>query len=105
MGDGRAPQVMREKAISVTKTKNNPNKPGTSTVTKKTKREMKPYNSQTNLRSNQKLAQVAPATRRFSRNAGGKDDTQNIKEEAKTTTKEEATSKQTRRGRGSILKK
>ena len=112
MGDGRPAQVLRQKATSVTKTQKNPNKPGTSTITKTTKRELKPYNSQTNLRSNnqkgQKVMQASASTRRFSR-GGAKDKnlSENTKEETKAVTKEEQTTKTTRktRGRASILKK
>ena len=112
MGDGRPAQVLRQKATSVTKTQKNPNKPDTSTITKTTKRELKPYNSQTNLRSNnqkeQKVMQTSASTRRFSR-GGAKDKnlSENTKEEAKSVTKEEKTTKTTKktRGRRSILKK
>ena len=67
MGDGRPAQIVRQKATSVKKTQNNPNKPGTSTITRTTKRELKPYNSQTNLRNNQKIMQPSASTRRLSR--------------------------------------
>ena len=106
MGDGRPAQIMRQKATSVKKTQNDPNKPGTSTITKTTKRELKPYNSQTNLRNNQKIMQPSASTRRLSR-GGAKNDTEYTKEETKLVTKEGETTKTTRktRGRASILKK
>jgi len=101
MGDGRPAQVLRQKATSVTKTQNNPNKPGTSTITRTTKRELKPYNSQTNLRSNnqkaQKVIQTSASTRRFSR-GGAKDKNDNVEGQTTKTTR-------TTRGRASILKK
>ena len=106
MGDGRPAQIMRQKATSVKKTQNDPNKPGTSTITRTTKRELKPYNSQTNLRSNQKIMQPSASTRRLSR-GGAKDDTEYTKEETKLVSKEGVTTKTTKktRGRRSILKK
>ena len=106
MGDGRPAQIMRQKATSVKKTQNDPNKPGTSTITRTTKRELKPYNSQTNLRNNQKIMQPSASTRRLSR-GGAKNDTEYTKEETKLVTKEGETTKTTRktRGRASILKK
>ena len=106
MGDGRPAQIMRQKATSVKKTQNDPNKPGTSTITRTTKRELKPYNSQTNLRSNQKIMQPSASTRRLSR-GGAKNDTEYTKEETKLVTKEGETTKTTRkiRGRASNLKK
>jgi hypothetical protein len=105
MGDGRPTQVLKQKATSVKKTGKDPNKPGTSTITKTTKRELKPYNSQINLRNNQNVMQPSASTRRFGRN-GAKDNTDSIKEETKLDTKEGQTTKTTRkiRGRGSILK-
>ena len=109
MGDGRPAQIMRQKATSVKKTQNDPNKPGTSTITKTTKRELKPYNSQTNLRSNQKVMQTSASTRRLNRGGAkdDKDDTEYTKEETKLVTKEGETTKTTKktRGRRSILKK
>jgi hypothetical protein len=106
MGDGRPAQIMRQKATSVKKTQNDPNKPGTSTITRTTKRELKPYNSQTNLRNNQKIMQPSASTRRLSR-GGAKNDTEYTKEETKLVTKEGQTTKTTKktRGRASILKK
>ena len=106
MGDGRPAQVLRQKATSVTKTKKDPNKPGSSIITKTTKRELKPYNSQTNIRGNQKVMQTSASTRRLSR-GGEKDATEYTKEETKLVTKEGQTTKTTRttRGRVSILKK
>jgi hypothetical protein len=106
MGDGRPAQIVRQKATSVKKTQNDPNKPGTSTITRTTKRELKPYNSQTNLRNNQKIMQPSASTRRLSR-GGAKNDTEYTKEETKLVTKEGETTKTTRktRGRASILKK
>ena len=106
MGDGRPAQIMRQKATSVKKTQNDPNKPGTSTITRTTKRELKPYNSQTNLRSNQKIMQPSASTRRLSR-GGAKNDTEYTKEETKLVSKEGITTKTTKktRGRRSILKK
>ena len=109
MGDGKPAQITRQKATSVKKTQNDPNKPGTSTITKTTKRELKPYNSQTNLRSNQKIMQTSASTRRLNR-GGAKDDkgdTEYTKEETKLVTKEGQTTKTTKktRGRASILKK
>ena len=109
MGDGRPAQIMRQKATSVKKTQNDPNKPGTSTITRTTKRELKPYNSQTNLRSNQKIMQTSASTRRLNRGGAkdDKDDTEYTKEETKLVKKEGATTKTTKktRGRRSILKK
>ena len=109
MGDGRPAQITRQKATSVKKTQNDPNKPGTSTITRTTKRELKPYNSQTNLRSNQKIMQTSASTRRLNRGGAkdDKDDTENTKEETKLVTQEGETTKTTRktRGRRSILKK
>ena len=106
MGDGRPAQIVRQKATSVKKTQNDPNKPGTSTITRTTKRELKPYNSQTNLRNNQKIMQPSASTRRLSR-GGAKNDTEYTKEETKLVTKEGETTKTTRkiRGRASNLKK
>ena len=100
-GDGRG-QVLRQKATSVTKSRGG-NKPSTSTVSKQTKREMKPYNSQTNLRSNQKIGQVNTTTRRFSRGNG---ETTQTKKETKVTQDGQTTTKTTTRttrttGRGS----
>ena len=100
-GDGRG-QVLRQKATSVTKSRGG-NKPSTSTVSKQTKREMKPYNSQTNLRSNQKIGQVNTSTRRFSRGNG---ETTQTKKETKVTQDGQTTTKTTTRttrttGRGS----
>ena len=100
-GDGRG-QVLRQKATSVTKSRGG-NKPSTSTVSKQTKREMKPYNSQTNLRSNQKIGQVNTTTRRFSRGNG---ETTQTKKETKVTQDGQTTTKKTTRttrttGRGS----
>lgn len=99
--DGRG-QVLRQKATSVTKSRGG-NKPSTSTVSKQTKREMKPYNSQTNLRSNQKIGQVNTTTRRFSRGNG---ETTQTKKETKVTQDGQTTTKTTTRttrttGRGS----
>ena len=109
MGDGRPAQITRQKATSVKKTQNDPNKPGTSTITRTTKRELKPYNSQTNLRSNQKIMQTSVSTRRLNRGGAkdDKDDTEYTKEETKLVTKEGETTKTTKktRGRRSILKK
>ena len=100
-GDGRG-QVLRQKATSVTKSRGG-NKPSTSTVSKQTKREMKPYNSQTNIRSNQKIGQVNTTTRRFSRGNG---ETTQTKKETKVTQDGQTTTKTTTRttrttGRGS----
>jgi hypothetical protein len=109
MGDGKPAQITRQKATSVKKTQNDPNKPGTSTITKTTKRELKPNNSQTNLRNNQKIMQASASTRRLNRGGAkdDKDDTENTKEETKLVTQEGETTKTTRktRGRRSILKK
>ena len=109
MGDGRPPQILRQKATSVTKTQKDPNKPGSSTITKTTKRELKPYNSQINLRNNQKVMQTSASTRRLNRGGAkdDKDDTEYTKEETKLVTKEGQTTKTTKktRGRASILKK
>ena len=100
--DGRPGKVFRQKTTNVTKSQGGKN-PGTSTVSRQTKREMKPYNSQTNLRSNQRLAEVNPATRRFSRNDEVKKVTQ-TKRETKVTKDGQTTQKTTRTtraGRGS----
>jgi hypothetical protein len=100
-GNGKPGQVLREKAISVNRQRGN--KPGTSTITKQTKREMKPYNSQTNLRSNQRIGQVNTTTRRFSRGNG---EVTQVKKETKVTQDGQTTTKKTTRttrttGRGS----
>ena len=89
-GNGKPGQVLREKAISVNRQRGN--KPGTSTITKQTKREMKPYNSQTNLRSNQRIGQVNTTTRRFSRGNG---ETTQVKKETKVTQDGQTTTKKT----------
>ena len=91
-GDGRG-QVLRQKATSVTKSRGG-NKPSTSTVSKQTKREMRPYNSQTNLRSNQKIGQVNTSTRRLSRGNG---ETTQVKKETKVTQDGQTTTKKTTR--------
>lgn len=104
-GDGRPGQVLRQKATSVTKNRG----PGTSTVSKQTKREMKPYNSQTNLRSNQRIGQVNTSTRRFSRGGEStevKKETRVTKDGQTTTTKKTTrTTKTTGRGSKSNLRK
>jgi hypothetical protein len=102
-GDGKPGQVLRTKATSVTKSQRGNKQPGTSTITKQTKREMKPYNSQTNLRSNQRIGQVNTSTRRFSRGDG---ETTQVKKETKVTQDGQTTTKKTTRttrttGRGS----
>ena len=91
-GDGRG-QVLRQKATSVTKSRGG-NKPSTSTVSKQTKREMRPYNSQTNLRSNQRIGQVNTSTRRLSRGNG---ETTQVKKETKVTQDGQTTTKKTTR--------
>ena len=97
--DGRG-QVLRQKATSVTKSRNG-NPPSSSTVSKQTKRELKPYNSQTNLRRNPNIGQVNTSTRRFSRN-GGEGGATETKKETKTTTTTTKTTRTTRTtGRGS----
>ncbi len=101
-GDGRG-QVLRQKATSVTKQRGG-KPPSTSTVTKQTKRELKPYNSQTNLRRNPNIGQVNTTTRRFSRN-GGEGGVSETKKETKVTKDGQTTIKTTRTtrttGRGS----
>ena len=91
-GDGRG-QVLRQKATSVTQSSGG-NKPSTSTVSKQTKREMRPYNSQTNLRSNQKIGQVNTSSRRLSRGNG---ETTQVKKETKVTQDGQTTTKKTTR--------
>ena len=107
-GNGKPGQVLREKAISVNRQRGN--KPGTSTITKQTKREMKPYNSQTNLRSNQRIGQVNTTTRRFSRGNGETTQTKKetkVTQDGQTTTKTTTTrtTRTTSRGSKSNLKK
>jgi hypothetical protein len=107
-GNGKPGQVLREKAISVNRQRGN--KPGTSTITKQTKREMKPYNSQTNLRSNQRIGQVNTNTRRFSRGNGEVTQTKKeskVTQDGQTTTKTTTTrtTRTTSRGSKSNLKK
>ena len=102
-GDGRG-EVLRQKATSVTKSRGG-KPPSTSTVSKQTKRELKPYNSQTNLRRNPNIGQVNTTTRRFSRNGGGEGGVTETKKETKVTKDGQTTTKTTRTtrtsGRGS----
>ena len=84
--------------------------PSTSTVSKQTKRELKPYNSQTNLRRNQNIGQVNTSTRRLSRNGGEGGVTETKKEtkvtkDGQTTTKTTRTTRTSGRGSKSNLRK
>lgn len=107
-GDGKG-QVLRQKATSVTKSRGG-KPPSTSTVTKQTKRELKPYNSQTNLRRNPNIGQVNTTTRRFSRNSGqgGASETKTetkVTKDGQTSTKTTRTTRIVGRGSKSNLRK
>jgi hypothetical protein len=107
-GNGRG-EVLRQKATSMTKSRGG-KPPSTSTVTKQTKRELKPYKSQTNVRRNPKIGQVNTTTRRFSRNNGQDGVTETKKEttvskDGQTTSRTTRTTRTTGRGSKSNLRK
>ena len=107
-GNGRG-EVLRQKATSMTKSRGG-KPPSTSTVTKQTKRELKPYKSQTNVRRNPKIGQVNTTTRRFSRNNGQDGVTETKKEttvskDGQTTSRTTRTTRTAGRGSKSNLRK
>ena len=107
-GNGRG-EVLRQKATSMTKSRGG-KPPSTSTVTKQTKRELKPYKSQTNVRRNPKIGQVNTTPRRFSRNNGQDGVTETKKEttvskDGQTTSRTTRTTRTAGRGSKSNLRK
>ena len=115
-GDERPPNAFRTRQSSASKIQRNAanvnvkNVPSTRTEDKKVKREMRPYNSQTNFRNPASLGKVnTTTTRRFSRNAENKPSTTEYKKvEKRTVTKNGQTTSTTRtttsRGKSNLRK-
>lgn len=112
-GDGRPQNALRTRQSSATKTQRNAgnlrNVPSSRTEDKKIKREMRPYNSQTNLRNPASLGKVNTTTRRFSRNVENPPATTEYKKvEKRTVTRNGQTTSTTRttsRGKSNLKKK
>jgi hypothetical protein len=113
-GDERPPNAFRTRQSSATKNLRNAgnvkNVPSSRTEDKKVKREMRPYNSQTNFRNPASLGKVnTTTTRRFSRNVENPPTTtEHKKVEKKTVTKNGQTTSTTRttsRGKSNLRKK
>ncbi len=113
-GDERPPNALRTRQSSATRTQRNAgnikNLPSSKTENKKIKKEMRPYNSQTNLRNPASLGKVNTTTRRFSRNVEKPSNTTEYKKvEKRTVTKNGQTTTTTRtstsRGKSNLRKK
>ena len=112
-GNEKPPNAFRTRQTSANKTLKNAgnvkNVPSSRTEDKKVKREMRPYNSQTNFRNPASLGKVNTTTRRFSRNVENPPTTtENKKVEKRTVTKNGQTTSTTRttsRGKSNLRKK
>jgi hypothetical protein len=112
-GDERPPNAFRTRQSSANKNQINAgnirNIPSSRTEDKKVKREMRPYNSQTNFRNPASLGKVNTTTKRFNRNVENPPTTTEYKKvEKKTVTKNGQTTSTTRttsRGKSNLRKK
>lgn len=112
-GNERPQNALRTRNSSATKAPRNPgnvrNPPNTKTEDRKPKKEMRPYNSQTNFRNPASLGKVNTTTRRFSRDDNAGNTTEYKKVEKRTVTKNGQTTSTTRtstsRGKSNLRKK